>query len=316
LPVVPDDTETLERHDLTPFRAAIAEGVDLVMTAHVAYPAWDPSGAPATVSRPILHALLRGKLGFAGATITDSLLMGAVRERYTTEAERAAALLRAGVDILLDPVDPAAAVRGIVESVERGWVEEGRVDEALGRIQALRAKAGQPRPVSPADTAAYYALADRVARGALFSRGPRDAALRRGTAGTVWVVVNPFLRDEPRPAPFLAGCLAAPDSCLELGPADDERRFEETRRACDRAGAVVVATIVRPAAWHTFGLPERLATFVRTVLASRPAVLAVLGSPQVMDAFPEAAVHICSYSDVPASQRAVVEHVRAQYLRD
>ncbi|MDX1547317.1 MAG: glycoside hydrolase family 3 N-terminal domain-containing protein, partial [Rhodothermales bacterium] len=79
LPVMPDDRATLEAADLPPFRAAIDEGAEGMMTAHVVFPALDPSGMPATASRPILVELLRDALGFEGVVVTDSLLMGAIR---------------------------------------------------------------------------------------------------------------------------------------------------------------------------------------------------------------------------------------------
>ncbi len=321
LPVVTDDEATLTRHDLAPFRAAIAAGVELVMTAHVVYPALDPSGAPATVSRPILHNLLRTRLGFRGAVITDSLIMGAVRERYSTEADRAAALLNAGVDIFLDPWDPPAAVAGIVEAVRAGRVAEARLDEAIARIETLRGQVRPaPEPPTPDASAAYGALADRVARQALFSRRTADSPLRRDASGEVWILLNPFirpgLRPDERPVQPLARILETEPGAtyFELGPDDDESRYDEARRAAAGAGAVVVAMIVKPAAWHAFGLPPRMTALAESVFTSRPAVLAVLGSPQMLDTFPDAAAQVCVYSDVPVAQRAAADHIRNAYL--
>lgn len=314
LPVVADAYDVLDLHDLAPFRASIEAGVALVMTAHVAYPALDPTGAPATVSRPILHDLLRTRLGFQGAVVTDSLIMGAVRDRYETEAERVAALLNAGVDIVLDPLDPPAAVAGILEAVDRGWISESRLDDALAHIEALRQRLRRlPTPDSTDPDAG--AFAENVARQALSSVCHTPATLRRGP-GTCWILLNPYVRGIDRPAPPLAGFVGmdASTSVIEVGRDDPETRYDLAREMAQHAGAVVVAAIVKPAAWHAFGLPEPMERLARTLLASRPAILAVLGSPQVMDAFPEAAVHLCAYSDVPASQKAVADHIQRTYL--
>ncbi|MEZ4700631.1 MAG: glycoside hydrolase family 3 protein [Rhodothermales bacterium] len=314
LPVVVDAEEVLVAHDLAPFRAAIAEGVELIMTAHVAYPALDASGTPATVSRPILHDLLRGRLGFQGAVVTDSLIMGAVRDRYATEAERAAALLQAGVDIILDPLDPPAAVRGVVEAVERGLVPEERLDDAIRRVEALWT--ARPAAGAPSDSAdAHRAFSAEVARSALHSRRLTDEALRTGP-DTLWIVLNPFARGTDRPAPYLASRLAeeAGSSWMEIGRDDDASVYETALLRARDAGAVVVAAIVKPAAWHAFGLPEPMHALATRIFASRPAVLAVLGSPQVMDTFPDAGVQVCSFSDVPASVDAIAEHILRVYL--
>ena len=78
LPRVEESADTLRATDLAPFRAAIERGVASVMSAHVAFPAFDPSGAPATLSRAILTDLLRNELGFTGIVVTDALIMEGV----------------------------------------------------------------------------------------------------------------------------------------------------------------------------------------------------------------------------------------------
>ena len=65
--------------DLPPFKAAIEAGVDSIMTAHIQVPSLDPSGVPATLSKPIMTGLLRDELGYNGVIVTDSLGMDGVR---------------------------------------------------------------------------------------------------------------------------------------------------------------------------------------------------------------------------------------------
>jgi beta-N-acetylhexosaminidase len=98
-----DGPETIQGRmgaDLVPFRAAIAEGVPLVMLSHASYPALDPSGAIASQSRRIVTGLLRDRLGFDGVIVTDSLEASAVlaRSGVATAAERS---IRAGADLIL-----------------------------------------------------------------------------------------------------------------------------------------------------------------------------------------------------------------------
>src|SRR4051812_42095707 len=92
--------------DLQPFRAAVEAGVDAMMTAHVSYPALDPSGTAATLSAPMLDGLLRGDLGFDGLVVTDALVMEGLVED-TSEAAAAVQALAAGCDVLLYPKDVA-----------------------------------------------------------------------------------------------------------------------------------------------------------------------------------------------------------------
>ena len=218
LPVARGTRSELEALDLIPFRAAIEANVDLVMTAHVAFPALDERGLPATLSRPILHDLLRGELGFQGPVVTDSLLMGAVREAYPTMGEQAVALLQAGVDVLLDVPNPEAAVEGIVTAVEHGTLSEARLDEAFHRVWALKERlaarfgtdvfacpGGAMTSAQVDDEAHHRRLAARVARRAITPLGPIKPGLLPirpvdvGEGGMLVLLVKPN-RSRPGPA--------------------------------------------------------------------------------------------------------------------
>jgi beta-N-acetylhexosaminidase len=84
--------------DLPPFRQAVAAGVPMVMTAHLAVPEWDER--PATLSSVALQSWLRRRLGFQGVIITDDLEMGAIATRLPASQGAREALV-AGADLLL-----------------------------------------------------------------------------------------------------------------------------------------------------------------------------------------------------------------------
>ena len=90
--------DELER-DLAPFRA-LAATAGAVMLAHAAYPAFDPSSRPASLSAAIAGRLLRDDLGFTGVAFSDDLEMHAL-DRWGGLPERAEATLAAGCDALL-----------------------------------------------------------------------------------------------------------------------------------------------------------------------------------------------------------------------
>lgn len=133
LPVVPASLDTLYGEDLVPFRATIDAGVASVMSAHVAYPALDPSGAPATVSPAILGDLLRRRLGYDGLVVTDALIMEGVLAHGEIEACLRA--LQAGCDLLLYPTDLASVARALERAVAEGALERERLRHSLRRRQ-------------------------------------------------------------------------------------------------------------------------------------------------------------------------------------
>lgn len=172
LPVVDADAATLARSDLEPFRAAAAAGVAAMMTAHVAYPALDPSGTPATLSAPILSLLRRD--GYDGIVVTDALIMdGALVGR--SEGEAAVEALAAGADLLLYPNDPASVLAELRHALAEGRLGVARCEEALGRY--ARALAQAERPPAPPEPAPYNssaALADALLERAML-RGAAPA---------------------------------------------------------------------------------------------------------------------------------------------
>ncbi|HXV86216.1 MAG TPA: glycoside hydrolase family 3 N-terminal domain-containing protein [Gemmatimonadales bacterium] len=177
LPVVPEPPETL-RADLLPFARAVAAGARSVMSAHVAYSAWDPSGVPASLS-PTILGHLRSDLGFDGVVVSDALIMeGAVRGRGEQQAVVQA--VAAGVDALLYPRDAPSAIRALEAGVG-GALARARADQAISSISRLAETVGSPGSgvVPPPDAGAEHAtFADAVADLALHTLRGEQLRLR------------------------------------------------------------------------------------------------------------------------------------------
>jgi beta-N-acetylhexosaminidase len=123
---------------LLPFKAAIDGGVDLVMVSNAGYTAFDPTGAPAVLSRPIVVGLLRHRLGFRGVVISDAL-------NAPGPSSRPAAPLTAsaiGVDVLLytSEASSEAAYSKLLEAAKSGFVPRSALVASWNRIQALKRK--------------------------------------------------------------------------------------------------------------------------------------------------------------------------------
>ncbi|SCK09234.1 glycoside hydrolase family 3 protein [Streptomyces sp. WMMB 322] len=146
LPVINHTRRQLEDIDLPPFRAAIARGVDTIMTAHIVVPALDSSGVPATMSKPIVTGLLREELGFTGLIVTDALDMGGATEDFPPDVAPVRAL-KAGCDQLVLAPKTDVAHAAVLEAVESGDVTETRLDASVLRILEHKLRNGLfPRP--------------------------------------------------------------------------------------------------------------------------------------------------------------------------
>ena len=137
--------------DLEPFRAAVAADVPLVMASHALYPALD-RGRIASQSPRILDGVLRDELGFQGAVITDSLEAEAVLSRSSTPvaAVRSAA---AGADLLLTTSSGSypPVFERLLREARRSEAFRARVEEAAGRVLALKERLGLRAPASLAE---------------------------------------------------------------------------------------------------------------------------------------------------------------------
>lgn len=139
---VPHDQSRLEQIELLPFRAAIEAGVDLIMSAHVIFPAFEPEHIPATLSRKVLTDLLRTEMGFEGLIVTDCLEMHAIAKHFPIPQATVMAA-EAGADLLLVShtlEHQIAAIEAVKEAVQQGRLAEAQIDASVERILALKAK--------------------------------------------------------------------------------------------------------------------------------------------------------------------------------
>jgi beta-N-acetylhexosaminidase len=124
--------------DLVPFRAAVDEGVPLVMLSHASYPALDAQRI-ASQSRPIVTGLLRRRLGFDGVIVTDSLEAGAVLARSGV-AEAAERSIRAGADLVLMTGSASwnDVFARLLAEARRDPAFRERIRESAARVLALK----------------------------------------------------------------------------------------------------------------------------------------------------------------------------------
>ena len=197
--------------DEPPFAAAIDAGVDVVMVGHLAFPALDSSGTPASLSAPIIGTYLRGQLGFKGVVITDALTMGALRDGYG-DAGIAVKAVSAGDDILLMPQSLPVAFAAIQSAVANGTISSARLNESVKRILQLKQSQGlfdaQPVSVSTAESVlsakAHKAVETNAADAAvtLIANDGKVLPLRDAAADGPYLVVGtssawvyPFVTD-------------------------------------------------------------------------------------------------------------------------
>jgi beta-N-acetylhexosaminidase len=301
--------------DAPPFKAAIAAGIDSIMTAHIMVPALDPSGDPATLSRPILTGILRERLGYDGVVVTDSLGMEGVRTKYGDDRVPVLAL-KAGVDQLLNPPKLDVAWNAVLQAVRGGELTEARLDESILRVLRLKSKLGllkdpyvTRRGVDrTVGIPSHLKAADRIAERTttLLVNSSRLLPLSRRTHPKVLVVgadpASPSGTTGP-PTTVLGAALTElgfTATALSTGTAPSAATIAQAVAAAQDADAVLVGTYNVTAA-------SAQRTLVNQLLATgRPVVALAIRNPYDVAQLPDVKAYLAAYSWTDVELRAAV----------
>ena len=319
LPVVSASMSRMETTELVPFKSAIDAGVALVMTAHIALPAVDSSGVPATLSPKIITGLLRDTLHFRGVAITDAMTMQGIGKGYTTE-ESSVLAVKAGADILLKPTNPTQAIDGVVAAVERGEISRARIDSAARRVLELKARVGlslasQVSLTSLRDIVGapdHRATASRIARGAITLLRDRDALVPvRARGGALVVEYAP--ETEIRAGRIFGASVRSgrvpngETQIARIGPGATHDVLDSLGRAADAASLVVIATYVRRVEGEgRFAVPKHIASWIDSVAARKPTIVVSFGNPYLIRQFPSVQSYLVTYGVSDDLERAAV----------
>ena len=313
------DKPHLEQIEWTPFRAAIQSGTDSIMTAHIAVPAIDDLGIPATLSPKILTGILREELGFKGIIVTDALEMGGIAGGFPAGDASVRAFL-AGADVLLMPSDPEAAINAVEAAVKSGRITEKRLEESVMRILMAKARLGlaAKRLIDLEEVNSVIDAPENVAVAQTIS--DRSVTLVRNQNDFV-----PFKAAEPVPAFFLLteGRASAQGQAfgmevrrrsagaqvITLDATMSDADLQTAMQQASGASRYVVAAFASVAAYRGSvalggGFPQLIQNLIAT---KKPVALVALGNPYLLRNFPEVSAYLTTYSTVQPSEVSAVK---------
>jgi beta-N-acetylhexosaminidase len=319
LATIPADRDRLEHLELVPFRAAIAAGVDAIMTAHIAVPALAPPDLPATLSPAILTGLLRKQLGFHGLVITDALEMGGIARGFST-GDACVRALEAGADTLLMPTDPDEAIRAVVAAVASGRLSRARIQESVAKILAAKERMGLDRKRfvdleaigdivdSPESNERAQQIADRALtlvrnQGHQIPLATNDrpcfVTMSEGRYSSEGLVFGQEVHKRAR-----AASVTALDPSLSRQDIDDAVH----RMPATCTGYVVAAFASVTSGRGSVGLGGELPHAMESIAAlGKPVVLIALGNPYLLRNFPQVAAYLATFTTVPPAEIAAVK---------
>ncbi|MFV2100709.1 glycoside hydrolase family 3 protein [Micromonospora sp. LOL_024] len=310
LPRITADRARLHAVELAPFRAAVAAGVQAVMTGHLLVPALDPE-LPATLSGRILGGLLREEMGFDGVVVTDAVEMRAVAGRYGL-AGAAVRALTAGADAICvggEHADEEIARHlrdALVDAVVTGELPEERLAEAAKRVGQLAAWTVAARAARRTSAGAAPAAGGAGSAVGLAAARRAVKVTDSGSGNTVLPLVGvPHVVEFEPPHNIAIGAetpwgVAEPLTLLVAGTTG-VRYAEATAPVDPTAGAAgrPLVLVVRDLHRHRW-----MREAVDQALATRPdAVVVELGVPALVTG----TVHVATHSATRAAGRAAAE---------
>jgi beta-N-acetylhexosaminidase len=314
------DRKRIESVELEPFRGSIAAGVDAIMTAHMAVPAFEPENEPATVSSKILTGLLRQELDFHGIIVTDAMDMQGLASLYST-GESAVRALEAGSDVLLMPRKAEDAINAVLAAVESGRLSRQRIDDSVIRVLSAKAKLGLGQPQrklvnleaigdtvgSPEADERAQAVADRSVtlvkdqKDQLPLRHPESTCLIAMTEGRRGQQSLRLVEEVKKRAPKMLVTV--------LDPGMSKADFDDVAHKTADCSQIVVAAYVTVSAYRgNVAMAGEYPDFLNGLIAGKvPVTLAALGNPYLVRAFPNVAAYMTTYSPTPTSEAALVK---------
>lgn len=287
LPLNPAPAPIVRQRDLAPFRAAIAAGLEAIMTAHIRLPAIaENDRVPATMSHRVMTGILRGELGFDGVIISDEIRMKALAG-VAEPPEAAVASLLAGADMILVasfPREREEILNALLTARAEGRLSSARIEASLRRILRLKYRMAQRRhsPLAPRDDAALEEIAAR-------------AVTLTGNSGCL-VPIRPDLG--PRLL-YIGPARAASDALQEAS------RVTWTSAPAKDTEAQIVSALRRQPALLVFAAETEkdlaLARRVRSLAPQVPLVLLWSGDPYALHDGSAANATILTYGRHPRS---------------
>ena len=332
MPVLDVPRERLERVEFPPFRAAVAENVGAVMTAHIWLPEIEKEkDLPATLSKTVLTDILRNDLKFQGIIFTDALSMRGVSVAFTP-GEAAVRTIEAGADMLVLPPDVEAAFNGIKAAVASGRLTEARLDQSVRRILEAKARAGLDNPknrfadanvlMSKVATKEHRGFAQQVAEQAVtLVRDDKNVLPLKPSPDTRIVQVN-VLDSRGGWREGVPGRVVEAELLKRFPRAvtvqiDDQStpaEFDDVRKLARLADTIVVNGYIRVAAYKgSIALTSSELSLLRDLIAlNKPFVFTIFGSPYLLTQIPELPSYVVAYDTNTTAEAAVIRTITGE----
>jgi len=318
---IPDDPERLWSLELKPFQALINSGVDLIMVGHLDAGSFQMEpGVPASLSPFWLRDILRKRMGFKGAVITDAMGMGGITNNYS---DRYALIqtIKAGSDIIILNYNFKESVDYVEEAVHDGLLSEDRIDESALKILTLKARLGLHKNKlirlntlqTALDSRKNQEISRDIMQKALTLVKDSSQAffpLMKSETEALYIIDIKDRRSDHEPTRIsrvLSRRLAAVNTFI-VDNSDPVKHYDRILQAIPDSALVIVNVVTQiKMKKNRVMLIDKQTRLIRKLAEKTDRLLVnSLGTPYLIQSFPEVATFLCAYSAQPEMQESTV----------
>ena len=318
LATIPSDSTRLWSVELAPYKKVIDAGVDAVMISHLIAPDFQPNSyTPATLSKFWIQDILRGKLGFKGAIVTDAMDMGSLTTNFSNDYALIKAI-NAGCDIIIQKHNYRKAIDVIEAAVKKGIIARDRIDESALHMLKLKEKAGLHRSKNANfktiqinfGTVESHRKAENIAQQSI-TIVKNDSNLipvnylNSKQINVIDIYGSSFNHTQSTATKTLLTNLINVNSYV-VDETDNIEYLKSIDNKINENSIVIFNVFSKPSAWRgTVALNENQTVFINNLLGNtKNAIMVSYGNPYIIRDFPNISTYLCAWENQVDLQKA------------
>ncbi len=311
LPVLNHDFSRLDSVELIPFRRAIENGIQSIMSAHISFPKISAQPEiPGTLDEAILGDILMDSLNFEGVVVTDGLEMSGITKKFSP-GRAVVRALHAGADIMLISPDIHTAISEVMAAVRNGEISEERIIQSYRKILQWKQDAGlfdKDNQVNIEDldqvvsARAHEAEADRIARESITILKDEGNILPIDPTKYEKILLVSIADDDNgnTGSPF-ARALRDYHPNVSFSVFDDRSDEDDVQKILRQARSsdlIIIGSFISLRFGESIQLPRKHGSFLRRLLQlNKKTVLTMFGNPYLVSELAKTDVHVMAWSN-------------------
>ena len=323
LAMIPSDSSRLWEIEIPPFQDMIEKGIDAIMVAHVHSPDYQPNSyTPASMSKFWVNDILKEKLEFKGAIVTDGMGMGGIVRNYS-DAYALIEVVNAGCDIIIQNNDIEKSINTIEQAVKEGKISESRINEAALKMLKMKEKIGLHL---------NHKISLNKIQSSVGTREHKKTASEIAAQSITCVRLNKNLLPLPKLADETIYVIDMYDhefnhsmsvttkglkkyglniKPYQIDESDSKRMIDVIIDEIPKSSIVLVNAFVSHKAWKDrVSIPENEEYFIKELLQkTENIILGSIGNPYIIEGFPDIPVYVCAYKNSSLMQNAYLNAI-------